>query len=1150
MKKAISALTAMVMVFLVLFQPQAQAATAIKIYIDGKVLVTDQAPILEGGYTFVPLRGIFEALNANVQWNPKTKTVTATKRDTTVVLTLGAKTATINNKTVTLDAPARFINGRTLVPVRFVSESLGEEVNWNPKTQSVLITTSAVKGVGAATSVNVASVSQYGDGRDLQIGFTPPSDQSNVNSYRILVVKAANAPSFNLAKAQIVGAINYTVVAKNNANQKTLLSSQARDVDGALIGTNQAYKVYVLTVGKDIYALSNSSATITLSRSSAVDVSTNVKINDVSDFGDGRDLSVSFTKAKTDNNISSYRVMIVKSKDAANFGVTAANSVSSSYYNVVSKTSAGTLSTLFSSSSRDTSGELIKNGVAYTAFVLSLSTNTGTASNSLSTGSSSVTLGTAAGTPVITNVADVNNYGDGRDLQISFNKATDENRISFYRIFVVNAADYGSFTLTEANKVSSGRYYDVSKSSYSYSQVLSSSAKDVKGNTIKNGVAYRIFVMGVTNNSSSYSSVLSTPSASITLATTGVNVATNLSVSDVSDFNNGKDLRVTFTKAVDESNINHYRIFVVKDANAASFNLTSANALSSSTYYTTVSKTGSNINQILPATARDVNGALIQNGVSYRVFVLSVGSGNSSGTNALSSYSSAITLSNIKVAVISNLSFNDVSDYGNGNDLQVTFTRASNESNINHYRILVVKDGLESRMNLETANALHANNYTTVPVTGTDISKKLSSDTRDVNGDLIRTGVSYRVFVLSVGGGNSNGTNALSSVSASLMLSNNSVSAATNVSVNDVSDYNNGQDLQVIFTKAADESNINHYRILIVKDGSASGFNLASANAVTNSNNYTTASITGGNYNQVLSASARDVNGSLIQKGVSYRVFILSVGGGNAIGMNALSLYSSAITLANNSVAAVTNVSASDISDYNNGQDLQVAFTKATDESPINHYRVFVVRDELASSFDLAMANAINIPLHYTIVPATGGNFSQTLSSDARDVNGAPIQNNVGYRVFVLTVAKASTSNALSLPSNSIVLASAPAPVPAPIVQNVTAQQNGLALELMVSFTNPTDQSAISHYAVLLVPATVGTWSEDIANSYYTAGKYTRVEKSTGSAMLTNTSLDVTGAPLAFNVQYQIYVLSLADGTLANVNKLSSSSASVKLNIE
>ncbi|WP_165867584.1 stalk domain-containing protein [Paenibacillus pinisoli] len=65
-----------------------------------------QSAIIKNGSIFVPLRGVFEALKADVKWDQATQTVTATKGNTTVVLTIGKTTATVNGKTVTLAAKA------------------------------------------------------------------------------------------------------------------------------------------------------------------------------------------------------------------------------------------------------------------------------------------------------------------------------------------------------------------------------------------------------------------------------------------------------------------------------------------------------------------------------------------------------------------------------------------------------------------------------------------------------------------------------------------------------------------------------------------------------------------------------------------------------------------------------------------------------------------------------------------------------------------------------------------------------------------------------------------------------------------------------------------------------------------------------------
>lgn len=101
----------------------------------------DVPPVMENGRTLVPLRAIFEALGAKVDWDASNQTITATKGSTQVKLQVGGKTAYKNGATVNLDVPAKMVNNRTMVPLRFVSESLGAKVGWNESKQTVEITT-------------------------------------------------------------------------------------------------------------------------------------------------------------------------------------------------------------------------------------------------------------------------------------------------------------------------------------------------------------------------------------------------------------------------------------------------------------------------------------------------------------------------------------------------------------------------------------------------------------------------------------------------------------------------------------------------------------------------------------------------------------------------------------------------------------------------------------------------------------------------------------------------------------------------------------------------------------------------------------------------------------------------------------------------
>ncbi|GAX88923.1 stalk domain-containing protein [Effusibacillus lacus] len=132
----------LLVVFAVLAGPgMANASSGIKVTIDGKEQHYDQPPVLVNGRTLVPLRGIFESLGAKIDWNGDTQTVTATRGSTTIVLQVGSKLAIKNGQPVTLDVEAQLINGRTMVPVRFVGEALGAGVNWDSGTNTVVIST-------------------------------------------------------------------------------------------------------------------------------------------------------------------------------------------------------------------------------------------------------------------------------------------------------------------------------------------------------------------------------------------------------------------------------------------------------------------------------------------------------------------------------------------------------------------------------------------------------------------------------------------------------------------------------------------------------------------------------------------------------------------------------------------------------------------------------------------------------------------------------------------------------------------------------------------------------------------------------------------------------------------------------------------------
>ena len=132
-----------------IFMPAAVQASEVNVTIDGvQVEFADQAPVIEGGRTLVPLRGVFEELGFTVEWNQDTQTATLSDDDYEVIITIGNEVFTTNGWERSfmmpdeVVVPATIINGRTMLPIRPVLESVGFGVAWNDETSTVSIMTS------------------------------------------------------------------------------------------------------------------------------------------------------------------------------------------------------------------------------------------------------------------------------------------------------------------------------------------------------------------------------------------------------------------------------------------------------------------------------------------------------------------------------------------------------------------------------------------------------------------------------------------------------------------------------------------------------------------------------------------------------------------------------------------------------------------------------------------------------------------------------------------------------------------------------------------------------------------------------------------------------------------------------------------------
>lgn len=149
-KRIISCALGILLLAAVSFVTVAEKEEKVKVEMDGQIIDFDVDAQIINGSTMVPLRKIFEEIGALVKWDGETGTVTARKGAKTVTLRVESSELTIDKgktdsegnavvENVSLDAPAKIISGRTLVPVRAVSEAFGLNVSWDAESSTVII---------------------------------------------------------------------------------------------------------------------------------------------------------------------------------------------------------------------------------------------------------------------------------------------------------------------------------------------------------------------------------------------------------------------------------------------------------------------------------------------------------------------------------------------------------------------------------------------------------------------------------------------------------------------------------------------------------------------------------------------------------------------------------------------------------------------------------------------------------------------------------------------------------------------------------------------------------------------------------------------------------------------------------------------------
>lgn len=239
---------------------------------------------------------------------------------------------------------------------------------------------------------------------------------------------------------------------------------------------------------------------------------------------------------------------------------------------------------------------------------------------------------------------------------------------------------------------------------------------------------------------------------------------------------------------------------------------------------------------------------------------------------------------------------------------------------------------------------------------------------------------------------------------------------------------------------------------------------------------------------------------------------------------------------------------ASDIADNGDGADLELAFTKADDESTVSEYRL--IARKAGTTLSATEAEALP-PSRYVSVTPSGSDVIQVFGAGALDADGDPIVPAQPYVCVVLSMPDGVNALAASLSDSSNVVELLANASPGSALSAVDINNTGTAADLFVSFNAAPFEATVGEYRVIIVDSASAPSFNLTAANAVSSGNYTAVAP-TGSAqsvLLSGATRKWNGAPVANDEPYVLFLLSVADGVVAQSNVLSPSTAAITLRV-
>ncbi len=199
--------------------------------IDGIEIKIDEngtVPVIVNGRTLVPIRAVVEKIGGNVEWNSTMRQTTLNYENNKIVLTVDSTTAYLNDTENTLDTAPAIINGRTMLPIRFIAEGFGLAVDWNANTRTITISSENIN----KKTENTAAKNIENENIPVVYMTNNISSESLMNIYNQLKFTPTGKVAVKLSTGE---AGNTHYLAPN------LIKDLVQSVDGTIVECNTAY---------------------------------------------------------------------------------------------------------------------------------------------------------------------------------------------------------------------------------------------------------------------------------------------------------------------------------------------------------------------------------------------------------------------------------------------------------------------------------------------------------------------------------------------------------------------------------------------------------------------------------------------------------------------------------------------------------------------------------------------------------------------------------------------------------------------------------------------------------------------------------------------------------------------------------------------